>query len=340
MTDGGKRERLNIIHRMQMSLDRSMKTAVVAIGGNAILRKGEEATLENQMANLRVTCSYLANMIKSGYDIVITHGNGPQVGNILLQNELSRKSVPAMPLDICVAESQGLIGYMIQQALTEELEKIGIKKEMTCMITRVLVDENDPAFQNPTKPIGPYYAKKEADELRNSVGWTLKKDKKRGGYRRVVPSPKPLSIIEGKGISRLIFGGEQQNEIIIASGGGGIPVVRKGNRLIGVEAVIDKDLAASVLACDIQEKLLILLTDVDRVYLDYFTDHSKPLDKVVLSDIIRYYGEGHFPEGTMGPKIEAAIRFIRCEGKQVIITTPELLEEAMRGRAGTHIVPG
>jgi len=324
-----------------MNLDSAMKTAVVAIGGNAILRKGQEANLENQLGNLRVTCSYLAKMIKNGYDIVITHGNGPQVGNILLQNELCRNEVPAMPLDVCVSESQGQIGFMIQQALTEELRKVGLEKEVTCVITRVLVDENDPAFGDPTKPIGPYYTKKQAQELEQTMGWTLREDKKRGGYRRMVPSPKPLAIIEGSGIKRLIFGGEQQTEVIVAAGGGGIPVIRtKEKCLKGIEAVVDKDLAASVLACDIQEKLLLLLTDVDSAYIDFNPAHAKPLGRVTLAEIVKYYEQGHFPEGSMGPKIEASIRFIRCGGERAIITTPELLEEALEGRAGTHIVPG
>ncbi len=316
-----------------------MKTAVVAIGGNAILRSDEEATLSNQMKNLRQTCSYLAKMIKSGYDIVITHGNGPQVGGILLQNEMAREEVPAMPLDVCVAESQGEIGYMISQALTEELRKIGAEKVVTCIITRSLVDQNDPALKTPTKPIGPYYSKEEAEVL-TKKGWTMREDKKRGGYRRLVPSPRPIDIIEVTALKRMIFGGEGQAEIVVASGGGGIPVARIGGELVGLEAVVDKDLAAAVLACAIHEKLLILLTDVDRVYLDFNSSDPKPLSQVTLHDIVMYNEQDQFPPGSMGPKIDAAIQFLRCGGEEVIITSHDKLEEALKGSAGTHILRG
>ncbi len=314
-----------------------MKTAVVAIGGNAILRSGEEATLSNQIKNLRQTCSYLAKMIKSGYDIVITHGNGPQVGDILLQNEIARNEVPAMPLDVCVAESQGEIGYMISQALTEELRKIGVEKVVTCIITRALVDRNDPALKTPTKPIGPYYSEEDAEDLKKK-GWTMREDRKRGGYRRLVPSPRPIDIIEVTALKRMIFGGEGQAEIVVASGGGGVPVARMDGELVGLEAVVDKDLAAAVLACAIQEKLLILLTDVDQVYLDFNSKEPKPLSRVTLNEIIRYNEQGQFPPGSMGPKIDAAIQFLRCGGEEVVITSHDKLENALEGSAGTHIV--
>lgn len=314
-----------------------MKTAVVAIGGNAILMAGEEATLENQMANLRRTCAYLARMIKNGYDMVLTHGNGPQVGNVLLQNELCRYDVPAMPLEVCVAESQGQMGYMIQQAMTEAVRGEGLAKVVTCVLTRVIVDSNDPAFDCPTKPIGPYYSEEEAIELRETKGWTLVEDLRRGGYRRVVPSPEPVAIVEKSAIRRLVFGGEFQPEIVIAAGGGGIPVLVENGVYKGVEAVVDKDLAACVLACDIQEKLLILLTDVDCVYLNYGTDNAIPLHDPTTEDLERFESEGHFPPGTMGPKIKAAVRFLRHGGERVIITSPDLLESALDGRAGTQI---
>ena len=314
-----------------------MKTAVVAIGGNAILMAGEEATLENQMVNLRRTCAHLARMIKNGYDMVLTHGNGPQVGNVLLQNELCRDDVPAMPLEVCVAESQGQMGYMIQQAMTEAVRSEGLAKVVTCVLTRVIVDSDDPAFLSPTKPIGPYYSEEEAIELRETKRWTLVEDLRRGGYRRVVPSPEPVAIVEKSAIRRLVFGGEFQPEIVIAAGGGGIPVLIENGVCKGVEAVIDKDLAACVLACDIQEKLLILLTDVDCVYLNYGTDKAIPLHNATTEDLERYESEGHFPPGTMGPKIKAAVRFLRHGGERVIITSPDLLENALDGRAGTQI---
>jgi carbamate kinase len=317
-----------------------MKTAVVAIGGNAILRAGQQATFDNQMANLRETCVHLAKLIKGGYDMVLTHGNGPQVGNILLQNELLRDDVPPMPIDVCVAQSQGLLGYMIQQAMKEELEKLGMDKVVTCIITRVLVDPDDPAFDNPTKPVGPYYSEEEAKEIEEKRGWRFIEDLRRGGFRRVLPSPRPIDIIERGAIKRLVFGGEEQSEVVVAAGGGGIPVIRKKKGLEGVEAVVDKDLAACVLASAIDEKLLLLLTDVDRVYLNFGKEDQRPLDLVTADEIEEYLAQGHFPPGSMGPKIEAAIKFLREGGVKVIITMPGLLEEALEGRAGTQIVQG
>jgi len=315
-----------------------MRTAVVAIGGNAILRAGQQATFENQMTNLRETCVHLAKLIEAGYDMVLTHGNGPQVGNILLQNELMRNDVPAMPMDVCVAESQALLGYMIQQSLKEALESEGMDKVVTCVLTRVLVDPDDEAFGEPTKPVGPYYSEEEAREIEAERGWRFVEDLRRGGYRRVLPSPRPIDIIERKAIRRLVFGGEGQSEIVVAAGGGGIPVIRKGNALLGVEAVVDKDLAACILASSIEEKLLILLTDVDRVYLDFGTEEQAPIDRATDLEMERYMDGGQFPPGSMGPKVEAAINFLRSGGEEVIITKPELLESAIEGKAGTHIV--
>jgi len=317
-----------------------MKTAVVAIGGNAILRAGQQATFENQMENLRETCVHLTKLIKRGYDMVLTHGNGPQIGSILLQNELLRNDVPAMPTDVCVAESQAQLGYMIQQAMKGALEDQGIDKVVTCLLTRVLVDPDDPAFDNPTKPIGPYYSEEEVREISKDRGWSFVEDLGRGGYRRVIPSPRPLDIIERNAIKRLIFGGEDQSEVVIAAGGGGIPVIRTGNQLEGVEAVVDKDLAACILAGAIEEKLLILLTDVDRVYLDYGKEGQTPLGLVTVGEMEKHMAAGQFPPGSMGPKVEAAIEFLRSGGEKVIITTPGLLEEALEGGAGTHIVQG
>jgi len=317
-----------------------MKTAVVAIGGNAILKAGEEATLENQLRNLDATCFHLARLIKNGYDLVIIHGNGPQVGNILLQNELCKTEIPSMPLDVCVAESQGLLGYLIQHSLTAALAKHKIERTVTCMITRVLVDPRDPAFKNPTKPIGPYYSQEEAEELRVERGWTLVEDIKRGGYRRVVPSPRPISILEASTIRNLVLGRKRQKEVVIAAGGGGIPVIKKNFGYEGVEAVVDKDFAASVLARDIGEKTLIFLTDIDHVYVDFGTDQAHPLERVSLEEIVEYFEEKQFPPGTMGPKIEASIDFLKSGGELVVITSPGLIEEALSGKAGTRIYAG
>lgn len=315
-----------------------MKTAVVAIGGNAILKAGEQATFQNQMRNLRETSVHLAKMIKAGYDIVLTHGNGPQVGNILVQNDLARRTIPSMPLDVCVAESQGLIGFMIQQALSEALVKEGVRKVVTCVLTRVLVDSDDPAFEQPTKPIGPFYSEADAAELKESHGWDFVKDAKRGGYRRVVPSPRPLAIIEASGIRRLVFGGENQAEVVVASGGGGIPVVLRDGVMLGVEAVVDKDLAAAVLAIGVEERLFIMLTDVDNVFVDFTSTAPRPLGEVTARQMEEYLEQGQFPQGSMGPKVEAALNFLRQGGERVIITSAERLDLALENKAGTRIV--
>ena len=316
-----------------------MKTAVLAIGGNAILHAGEEATLQNQIQNLRETCTHLARMIRSGYDMVLTHGNGPQVGDILLQNELARDSIPSMPLDVCVAESQGQVGYMIQLALTEALAKEGIRKVVTCVLTRVVVDADDPGFERPTKPVGPYYTEEEAEVAKRTRGWEFILDIKRGGYRRVVSSPRPIGIVECGGIRRLVFGGEDQAEVVVAAGGGGIPVIAKDGYYVGVEAVVDKDLAAAVLAISIKEKFFIMLTDVDNVYMDYSSKKPRPINEIRLAELERLYDQGQFPAGSMGPKVEAAMMFLKNGGERVIITSAGKLEAALKGEAGTQILP-
>jgi carbamate kinase len=316
----------------------SMKTAVIALGGNALLKPEDKGTYEEQMRNVKESARHLASIIEMGYDVIFTHGNGPQVGNILLQNEISAKQgIPSMPLDVCVAESQGLIGYMIQQALTNELMKRGINRRVTSLIVQVVVDENDPAFQNPTKPIGPFYSEEEAKKLMSEKGWTMVEDRARGGWRRVVPSPKPIDIVEKEAIVRLIFG-KSPGEIIIAAGGGGIPVIRTSEGYRGVDAVIDKDRASALLAKIIGERLFIILTAVDHVYINYGKEDEKPLNVVTLDEIRRYYEEGQFPPGSMGPKIEAAMDFLENGGEEVIITSPENLEAAIRKKKGTHIL--
>ena len=314
-----------------------MKTAVIAIGGNAILRAGEKPTQENQMRNVAVTAKGLADLIQLGYDIVITHGNGPQVGDILLRNEIAKNEIPPMAMDVCDAESQGQIGYMIQQALTSEFLRRQMDKIAVSLITQVIVSEDDSAFQNPTKPIGKYYTSQEAKELRKEKGWTMVLDKKRGGYRRVVPSPEPKGIVEYKPVKRLVFGGEHQAEVVIACGGGGIPVVRKRDRYVGVEAVVDKDLAASMLATSIQERLFVIATDVDMVFIDFGKITQKPLPRARLSEMRKLYDEEQFPPGTMGPKILAAIRFLEGGGNEVVICSIDKIVQALEGGAGTHI---
>ena len=314
-----------------------MKTAVIAIGGNAILRSGEKPTQENQMRNIAVTAKGLADLIQLGYDIVITHGNGPQVGDILLRNELSKNEVPPMAMDVCDAQSQGQIGYMIQQALTSEFMRRHMEKVAVSLVTQVIVSKDDPAFQKPTKPIGKYYSAEEAKELRKDKGWTMVLDRKRGGYRRVVPSPEPRGIVEYKPVKRLVFGGEHQAEVVIACGGGGIPVIKKGDRYVGVDAVVDKDLAASMLATSIQERLFVIATDVDMVFIDFGKITQKPLARARLSEMKKLHNDGQFPPGTMGPKILAAIRFLEGGGDEVVICSIEKIVQALEGGAGTHI---
>lgn len=314
-----------------------MKTAVIAIGGNAILRSGEKPTQENQMRNVAITAKGLADLIQLGYDIVVTHGNGPQVGDILLRNEIAKNEIPPMAMDVCDAESQGQIGYMIQQALTSEFLRRQMDKVAVSLITQVIVSEDDPAFQNPTKPIGKYYSAQESKELHKEKGWTMALDKKRGGYRRIVPSPEPRGIVEYKPVKRLVFGGEHQAEVVIACGGGGIPVVRRGDRYVGVEAVVDKDLAASMLATSIQERLFVIATDVDMVFIDFGKITQKPMPRARLSEVRKLYDEGQFPPGTMGPKILAAIRFLEGGGDEVVICSIDKIVQALEGGAGTHI---
>jgi len=314
-----------------------MKTAVVAIGGNAILRAGEKGTKEEQMHNLESSCDHLVQLIKSGFDIVFTHGNGPQVGNILIRNDVAQRKIPPMPLDVCVAESQGEIGYMFQQVLGNKLALHGIPKCVVSVVTQVVVNENDPAFKNPTKPVGPYYNEKDAERFMKEKGWKMTDDRVRGGWRRLVPSPVPIDIVEKEAIKRLVFAGKSAAIIVVASGGGGIPVVRHGVHYSGVDAVIDKDLASGVLASSIGEKLFIMLTDVSRVCLNFGKKDQRVLGTVSLSEARQYFNEGHFPPGSMGPKMEAAIGFLERGGEEVIITSPERIIDAVNGREGTHI---
>ncbi len=310
-----------------------MTDVVVAIGGNAILRPGEEATAENQLNNLRQYCTPLARMARRGWDLIVVHGNGPQVGNILLQNELAHSKVPAMPLDVCGAQSQGQIGLMLQQAMGEALRREGVDRKVTCLLTRVIVDLDDPEFASPSKPIGPYYDWPEA-ERHMALGWRMREDVARGGWRRLVPSPRPRSVLEKDAVKALMATGDQ---IVIAAGGGGVPVVERDGRLLGVEAVVDKDWAASVLARDLCD-LLIILTDVDAAYVDFGGPRQRALGEVTVDELRSYHAEGNFHSGSMGPKVEAAIAFVDSPGKAAIITSPELLDKALESKAGTRIV--
>jgi carbamate kinase len=307
------------------------KKAVIALGGNALIKQGQEGTIYEQFENTRNITKSIVKIIEEDWDVVITHGNGPQVGAILLQNDLAKDVTPPMPLGICVAESEGFIGYMIQQCMSNALKKANIDRSVVTLITQVLVDEDDPSFKNPTKPIGPYYSDIDLEEIKKE-GFQLKKEP--DGWRIVVPSPDPKSIVEGKIIKRML----EENIIVIASGGGGMPVIEKeGWGLDGLEAVIDKDLASERLAESIDAELLLILTNVEKVCLNYKTENERPLDKVNLNDLKKYYEKGHFPLGSMGPKILAAIRFLEAGGKKVIISDVEKGWEAFIEETGTII---
>lgn len=307
---------------------------IVSLGGNALIRRGERGTIEEQFAHTRECMRQISSMIARGQRIVITHGNGPIVGNILIRNEAAKNTVPPMPLYICDADSEGGIGFMVQQTLYNHLRKIHLVKDVVTVITQVVVDREDEAFRNPTKPIGPFYTAAEAEMLEESKGWKLVEDSGRG-YRRVVPSPRPLKIVESRVIRQLAEAGV----VVIAAGGGGVPVAEVEGSLQGVEAVIDKDLATSALARETGASSIITLTQVDMVYLNYGAHDQKGLREAGLDEMKIYYGQGHFPAGSMGPKIEAAIEFLEGGGKEVIITSPELIGAAMEGKAGTRICP-
>jgi carbamate kinase len=312
------------------------KKAVVALGGNAISMRDRDDTIPNQFDNTMASLGSIIELIRDDYQMAITHGNGPQVGNALLRVELSRGKAPVLPLVVCVADLQGGMGYMIEQCLLNRLRQERIDREVVTLVTQVVVDENDPDFSDPTKFIGQFYRKDIAEKLAAEMSWQKIRqfpgDKR---WRRVVPSPKPIDIIEKDAIKKLVDDGT----IVIAAGGGGIPVFRKGGQLVGVDAVIDKDRAAAVLASVIDAELLIILTDIDRVAINFDQPDQKWLDNVALNDLIRYYEMNQFPPGSMGPKVEAAISFLKAGGKEVIITSIEKGYEAVRGKAGTRIVP-
>ncbi len=311
------------------------RTMVIALGGNSIIPLDKQGTIEEQYELTKATMIHVARLIQEGHLIAITHGNGPVVGNIFIRNEMAKHIIPPMPLDICGADSEGGIGYMIQQTLQNQLRLMGIDKDVFTIITQVVVDRSDPAFGNPTKPIGPFYSREEADCVGKEKGWVIVEDCGRG-YRRVVPSPKPLEIVEWRAIEKAIDSGA----IVIAVGGGGIPVVRdQDGNLRGVEAVIDKDRASSVLARQLRAQVLIILTQVEKVALSYGKPEQKDLELLTVEEAKRYLEAGEFPPGSMGPKIESAIEFLENGGEEVIITLPQLLYEAVQGKRCTRIVP-
>lgn len=288
---------------------------------------------EEQYQNICNTARRMADLVQAGYRVVITHGNGPQVGATLLRHEAGKNIVPPFPLDACVAETQGFIGYMIQQALRNELKKRGLDRYVITVVTRVIVDGGDEAFKNPTKPVGPFYTKEEADKLRSQRPNLVIKEDSGKGYRRVVPSPDPQIIAERFAIRSLVDNGF----VVVACGGGGIPIVEEGTQARGVEAVIDKDLAGQRLATLIGASTFVILTDVDGAYLNYGTRGQTLIERTTAKQLERYMKEGHFKEGSMSPKITAAIRFVQSGGDTAIIAELSKLREAMRGKSGTHV---
>ncbi|MEW5826934.1 MAG: carbamate kinase [Candidatus Bipolaricaulota bacterium] len=307
---------------------------VVALGGNAILQPGQRGTFEEQMKNVHLTCEQLAHMVESGrYRVVVTHGNGPQVGNILLQNEVGKEVAAPMPLFVCGAESQGLIGFMIQQNLSNLLAAKGRADiPVATLVTQVVVDADDEAFRHPTKPVGPFYTAEEAKRLSEEKGYDVKEDAGRG-WRRVVASPDPKEIFEKEAIRQLIAA----RAIVIASGGGGIPVVREDGQLRGVDAVIDKDLAGERLAADVGASIFMILTDVEQAKLHHRTPQEKALSRLTVREASQYLAEGHFAKGSMEPKVRAAVRFVESGGEKAIITSLDKATDALEGKAGTTI---
>lgn len=303
-----------------------MKTFVIALGGNALIKPGQKGTFEEQIENIDKAVESVIGLVKRDYRLVITHGNGPQVGNMLIQQENSRDSVAPMPLFVCVAETQAQIGYMIQQALHKKLRKHKINTPVSVLMTHIVVDKNDPEFKKPIKAIGPSYS----DTKGLPSQWHIKKTFR--GYRRVVASPDPKEIIEVETI-----GGLLDKSVVIACGGGGIPVIKKGRGYEGVDAVIDKDLASARLASDIKADCLVMLTDIENLFLNWRKEGEVKLSKLTLEEIKKYYKEGHFLEGSMGPKVKAVIRFLESGGKQALIAHLDEFEKALAGKAGTII---
>ncbi|MBI4279245.1 MAG: carbamate kinase [Armatimonadetes bacterium] len=309
------------------------RMAVVAIGGNSLIKDDADPSVAAEIEALTETAAHLGALVAQGWDVVITHGNGPQVGFNLLRSEMAARVAPVLPLDVLGAQTQGSLGYMIQQVLGNELRRRNMDRPVVSVVTQVVVDATDPAFDAPSKPIGHFYRQAEAEWHTRNRGWTLRADAGRG-WRRVAASPRPLEILEHEAIRALVRAGF----VVVAAGGGGIPVVRDARgHLRGVEAVIDKDLASSLLARRIGADLLLFSTAVERVALWYGTPRQRDLEEMRAAEGRRYLAEGHFPPGSMGPKIEGALDFVESTGGETIITAPEHIERALRGETGTRI---
>jgi carbamate kinase len=310
-----------------------MERVVIALGGNALLRRGQEDSYENMFASARRAAEKIADIAAAGWEVVVTHGNGPQVGRILLQQEAARGWVHPMPLDVCGAESQGQIGYLLQVTIGDVFYERGMARPVATLLTLTRVRPDDPAFQDPTKPIGPFYEEDEASKLAAERGYVMKPDA-HGGWRRVVPSPDPYSIVEASAIRRLVADGV----IVIASGGGGVPVIDDGPRLTPKEGVVDKDLAAAILARDVEAPTLLILTDVEHVQRGFGTDHAEPIQRMTATEARELLDAGEFGEGSMGPKVEAAARFVEAGGRRAVIGDLEQAPAVLDGRTGTTVV--
>jgi len=308
-------------------------TAVIAIGGNSLIKDKEHQTVRDQFDSTEETCVHIAEIVKQGWRVVVTHGNGPQVGFILLRSELASDVLHTVPLDSCGADTQGALGYMIQQLLGNRLKQVDSDVPVITVVTQVIVDADDPAFHNPTKPIGPFYDEAKARRYEREQGWAVIEDAGRG-WRRVVASPIPREIVELEAMRTLLGAGF----VVVGVGGGGIPVVRdEGGALRGVEAVIDKDYASSLLAAGLEADLFLISTAVEKVYLNYGKPDQTALDHLTVEQAKRYLDEGHFPPGSMGPKMRAVIEFLEQGGKEALITSPENLARALGGETGTRI---
>ncbi len=295
------------------------KLSVIAFGGNALLRGDQVGTIDEQEQNVYDTCQHLVELIKTGYDLVIGHGNGPQVGNVMLQHEAGKKiyGLPTQPIDFCVAETQGSIGFMIEQQLRNVLAEHGIERNIVTLVTQVVVDKKDPAFQNPTKPVGPFYTKEEADKLIEEKKWVFHEDPRKRGWRRVVASPRPQEIPNWKAVEKLA----REGNIVITVGGGGIPAyIDEKGKMVGIDAVIDKDLASSLLANKIKADEFCILTDVPNVYINFHKPGEQKLGRIDIPEIKKHLADGQFTEGSMAPKVRACIEFVENGGKEAIIT--------------------
>ena len=309
------------------------KIALIAFGGNAILPKNQRGLQSEQIKNAQKAAQLMIYIVKRGYDLIVVHGNGPQVGNLLIQMEESITKVPPFSLEVCDAMTEGSMGFMLEKAMVNELRKNSVDKDVATLITQVVVDREDQAFKNPTKPIGPFYTKSRAQMLRREKKWAMIEDSGRG-YRKVVPSPKPIDVIPKRIIHDLVLSGK----IVIALGGGGIPVIINGRGFFeGVEAVIDKDYAASLVAREVKADLFIILTNVNRVCLNFGTPDEEPIGVMTVKQAEEHISQGQFPPGSMGPKIKAAIEYIQGGGKEVLITSANHLKASLINRSGTKI---